>query len=172
MSNNTNSTSTEMASQLAEAAQLLTSTADRLADTAGDLEDIQCKLDDVNTELEDIQYKLSKANAELHMLACPRECDDSWIEDDDSLYDPKNYLTALEVSGLAKYFMSREKAEGIPVPKLQKLLYNVSVLNGWPMILRDQEPAFYTDIAIECLKKIARLKDSYMQSVLEGEDEF
>lgn len=144
MSNNTNSISTETASQFAEAAQLLTSAAGKLA----------------------------KAADELKGLDYPRERIDWLREHADSLYDPKNYLTALEVSGLAKYFMSREKAEGIPVPKLQKLLYNVSVLNGWPMILRDQEPAFYTDIAIECLKKIARLKDSYIPSVLEGEDEF
>lgn len=174
-----NDISTEMASQLAEAAQLLVSTADRLAYTAGDLEDTQCKLDDVHTELEDIQYKLSKANAELNRLACPHEHADSlhehadsWLEDDDSLLDPEDYLTVPEIAWLARYYMPREKAEGIPVPKLQKLLYKVSVADGCPIMLRDQELAFHRGIASACLKKIAGLKDSYMPSVFEGEDEF
>lgn len=145
MSDNTNSISTEIASQLAEAAQLLKSAANRLAESAAD-------------ELEGLDY--------------PHEDVDSLHDHMDSLLDEENYLTALEVSRLAKYFMSREKAESIPVPQLQKLLYNASVLNGWPLMLRDGEPAFHRGIAVACLKKIAGIKDSYMSSVLEGEDEF
>lgn len=148
MSNSTNGISTEMASQLAEAAQLLKSAADKLSDAAD--------------ELEGLDY--------------PHEYADSWPEDVDSLLDPEDYLTVLEVSGLARYYMPRENAESIPVPKLQKLLYKVSVADGYPIMLRDQELAFHTDIAVTCLKKIKvkvdSVKDLYMPSVLEGEDEF
>ena len=146
MSNNTNDISTEMASQLAEAAQLLTSAANKLSDAA--------------EELEGLDY--------------PCEYADSWPEDDDSLLDPEDYLTVPEIAWLARYYMPREKAEGIPVSKLQKLLYKVSVADGCPIMLRDHELAFHSGIASACLKKIREkvtgIKDPYMPSVLEGED--
>lgn len=148
MSNSTNGTSTETASQLAEAAQLLKSAANKLSDAAD--------------ELEGLDY--------------PHEYDDSWLEDDDSLLDPEDYLTVPEVLWLARYYMPKEKAEGIPVSKLQKLLYRVSVADGCPIMLRDHEPAFHSGIASACLKKIREkvtgIKDPYIPSVLEGEDEF
>lgn len=147
MSNNTNGISTEMASQLDEVAQLLSSTVDRLSDAA--------------EELEDIQYKLGEANAKLRrMTYLPARID--------SLLDEENYLTASEVSEIA--FMHKKAAKDVPVSKLQKLLYNASVANGYPITLCDQEPAFYKTVAEKCLKKIEE-KLAGMPSALEGEGE-
>ena len=156
MSNNTTGISTEITSQLGELARLLTSSGDSLLDAA--------------CVLEDIRHGLNKANAKLD------EHVDSLHEYDDSLLDPEDYLTVPEVSWLAKYYMPRENAESIPVPQLQKLLYNMSVADGCPIMLRDKELAFHRGIAVTCLKKIRAkidsVDDSYMPSVLEGEDEF
>lgn len=153
MSNNTNGISTEMTSQLGEVARLLTSSADSLLDAACILEDIQHGRDEAYAKLD--------------------EHDDSLHEYDDSLLDPEDYLTVLEVAWLAKYYMPRENAESIPVPQLQKLLYNMSVADGCPIMLRDKELAFHRGIAVTCLKKIRAkidsVEDSYMPSVLEGE---
>ena len=148
MSNNTNGISTEMASQLGEVARLLTSGGDSLLDAA--------------CVLEDIRHGLNKANVK------PREQDyldehrDSWLDD-------KNYLTVLEVAELAKYLVPAKVAERISMPKLQKLLYKVSVADGCPIALRDdEEPAYHKDIAVKCLKKI-KAKAAGLPSVLEGE---
>ena len=151
MSNNTNGISTEMTSQLGELARLLTSSGDSLLDAA--------------CVLEDIRHELNKANAK------PREqsyLDEHW----DSWLDPKNYLTALEVLGLAKYIVPVEVAKRISVPKLQKLLYKVSVADGYPITLHDdQEQAYHQDIAVKCLKKI-KAKAAGLPSVSEGEADY
>ena len=140
MSNNTNGISTEITSQLGEVARLLTSSADSLLDAA-------CML-------EDIQHGLNKAYLDEHR--------DSWLDD-------KNYLTVLEVAELAKYLVPAKVAERISVPKLQKLLYKVSVADGCPIALRDdEEPAYHKDIAVKCLKKI-KAKAAGLPSVSEGE---
>ena len=140
MSNNTNGISTEMTSQLGEVARLLTSSADSLLDAA--------------CVLKDIQHGLGEAYLDEHK--------DSWLDD-------KNYLTVLEVLGLAKYFVPVDVAKRISVPKLQKLLYKVSVADGCPIALRDdQEQAYHKDIAVKCLKKI-KAKAASMPSVSEGE---
>ena len=143
MSNNTNGISTEMASQLGEVARLLASSADSLLDAA--------------CVLEDIQHGLNKAYLDEHW--------DSWL-------DPKNYLTALEVLGLAKYLVPVEVAKRISVPKLQKLLYKVSVADGYPITLHDdEEQAYHKDIAVKCLKKI-KAKAAGTPSVSEGEADY